>query len=841
MELFKLFGTIALNNAEANRGIDETSEKARGASGDVKGLADESEQTESKMGKAFSKIGSAAVKVGKTIAVGLAAAGTAVVAVGKQAVEAYADYEQLTGGVETLFKDSADTVIANSQKAYKTAGMSANEYMETVTGFSASLLQSLGGDTVAAAEKADMAIIDMSDNANKMGTDIEAIQTAYAGFSKQNFTMLDNLKLGYGGTKEEMERLLEDATKLSGIEYDISSYADIVDAIHVVQTEMGITGTTAKEASTTISGSISSAKAAWQNLLVGLADDTQDLDVLINNFFDSIVTVGDNIIPRIGIVLNGITGLIQKLAPKIIQAIPGIMQQVLPSVVQGATALLTAFVGILPELAKMILDILPDLIAALEEVFKGIVDALPKLVEAIAQALPTLIPQLITAIIDMVVYLMEHFSEIIQPIIEALPDIIISIVDAIIDNLPALIEGLVSLVLGIVEALPDIIMGIIDALPTIIEKIITGLIECLPQLIEGAIQLIIALITHLPEIIMGLIEAIPKIIEAIVTALINAAPALFEGFAKIFGGAWEVIQNVFSAVGEWFGEIFSAAWEAIKSAWSAVSDFFSGIWDGIVGIFESVGEWFGDIFSGAWDAITSVWDAVTGFFSGIWDGIVGVFEGVGEWFGNIFQGAWDAITGIFSGIGDWFKGIFDGLVNIVKTPINWIIDGINVLIDGLNMLSFDIPDWVPIVGGKHFGFDIDHIAHLAEGGIVEGLTPAVVGEDGAEAIVPLENNTGWIKRVATQLHEITIKQPMDAKDIAANTGIIQTFKTEVGDRIKNLEGLVSRILDTLLQWFPELLEAFDVQLLLDGDTVVAELTPKVDRELGMIIKRKERG
>ena len=841
MELFKLFGTIALNNAEANRGIDETSEKAKGASDDVKGLADESEQTESKMGKVFSKIGSAAAKVGKTIAVGLAAAGAAVVGVGKKALDSYADYEQLVGGVETLFKDNADTVIANSQRAYQTAGMSANDYMETVTGFSASLLQSLGGDTEAAAKKADMAIIDMSDNANKMGTSIESIQTAYQGFAKQNYTMLDNPKLGYGGTKEEMERLLEDATKLSGVEYDISSYADIVDAIHVVQTEMGITGTTAKEASSTISGSISAAKASWQNLLTGLADDTQDLDVLVNNFFESIVTVGDNIIPRIGIVLNGITGLIQKLAPKIISAIPGIMQQVLPSVVQGATALLQAFVGVLPDLARMILGVLPDLIEALETVFKGIVDALPDLIEAIAQALPTLIPQLITAIIDMVVYLMEHFSEIIQPIIEALPDIIISIVDAMIDNLPALIEGLISLVLGIVEAIPDIIMGLIDALPTIIEKVITGLLNCIPQLIEGVIQLVIALVTHLPEIIMGLIEAIPKIIEAIVTALINAAPALFEGFAKIFGGAWEVIQNVFSAVGEWFSEVFSAAWEGIKSAWSAVGDFFSGIWDGIVGIFSAVGEWFGDIFSGAWDAITSVWDAVTGFFSGIWDGIVNVFSGVGEWFDNIFQGAWDAITGIFSGIGEWFSNVFDGLVNIVKAPINWIIDGINVLIDGLNMLSFDIPDWVPIVGGRHFGFDISHIAHLAEGGVVEGLTPLVAGEDGAEAIVPLENNTGWINRVATQLHEITIKQPMDARDIAANTGIIQTFKTEVGDRIKNLETLVSRILDTLLQWFPELLEAFDVQLLLDGDTVVAELTPKVDRELGMIIKRKERG
>lgn len=841
MELFKLFGTIALNNAEANRGIDETSEKAKGASDDVKGLADESEQTEGRMGKVFSKIGSAAAKVGKTIAVGLAAAGAAVVGVGKKALDSYADYEQLVGGVETLFKDSADTVIANSQKAYQTAGMSANDYMETVTGFSASLLQSLGGDTVAAAEKADMAIIDMSDNANKMGTSIESIQTAYQGFAKQNFTMLDNLKLGYGGTKEEMERLLEDATKLSGIEYDISSYADIVDAIHVVQTEMGITGTTAKEASSTISGSISAAKASWQNLLTGLADDTQDLDGLVNNFFESIVTVGDNIIPRIGIVLNGITGLIQKLAPKIISAIPGIMEQILPSVIQGATALLNAFVGILPELATMILDILPDLISALETVFEGIVDALPKLVEAIASALPTLIPQLVTAIIDMVVYLMENISDIIQPIIDNLPDIIISIVDALIDNLPSLIDGLISLVLGIVEAIPDIIMGLIDALPTIIEKVITGLIECIPQLIEGLITLVIQLVIHLPEIIIGLIEAIPKIIEAIVNALIEAGPKIWDAMSQIFSGAWEGIQNIFSSVGEWFSGVFTSAWEGIKNIWNVVVEWFSGIWDGIVGVFSSVGEWFGDIFSGAWDAITNVWNAVTGFFSGIWDGIVNVFSGVGEWFGNIFQGAWDAITGIFSGIGDWFSNVFDGLVNIVKAPINWIIDGINVLIDGLNMLSFDIPDWVPIVGGQHFGFDISHIAHLAEGGVVEELTPFVAGDDGAEAIVPLENNTGWINRVATQLHEITIKQPMDARDIAANTGIIQTFKTEVGDRIKNLETLVSRILDTLLQWFPELLEAFDVQLLLDGDTVVAELTPKVDRELGMIIKRKERG
>ena len=209
MEVFKLLGTIAVNNSDANNAIDETSDKA--------------EKSEGKMSSAFGKIGKAAVKFGKVAAVAIGAVATGLSAMVKSAVSDYADYEQLVGGVETLFKESADTVITNAANAYKTAGMSANEYMETVTSFSASLLQSLGNDTVAAASKADMAITDMSDNANKMGTDMEAIQNAYQGFAKQNYTMLDNLKLGYGGTRSEMERLLEDATQLSGVEFDINS------------------------------------------------------------------------------------------------------------------------------------------------------------------------------------------------------------------------------------------------------------------------------------------------------------------------------------------------------------------------------------------------------------------------------------------------------------------------------------------------------------------------------------------------------------------------------------------------------------------------------------------
>lgn len=844
MELFKLFGTIALKNEEANRGIDETSDKAKGARKDVEDFGDEGTKTESKLGSAFSKIGSAAAKVGKVIGVGMLAAGGAVVAVGKKALDSYADYEQLVGGVETLFEDLSYDVIENSKVAYKTAGLSANDYLETVMGFSASLNQSLQkseGNIARSAELSNQIIIDMSDNANKMGSDMESIQNAYNGFAKQNYTMLDNLKLGYGGTKEEMQRLLEDAEKLSGIKYDISSFADIAEAIHVVQTEMGITGTTAKEASTTIQGSIQSAKSAWQNLITGLADDNANLDELVNNFFNSIVTVGENIIPRISVILNGITGLIQKLAPKIIEALPGVLNTLLPEVVKGAQALLQAFVSVLPQLVKLIMDLMPDIIKAFQSIFKAIVDALPQLIDSIVSALPTLIPQIITALIDMVVYLLEHIGEILQPIIEALPDIIVAIVTALMDNLPTLIEGLISFILAIVEAIPQIIMGLIEALPTIIEKVITGLIECLPQLIEGLIELVIQLVIHLPEIIIGLIEAIPKIVVSVAQALVEAGPKIWEAFTEIFSKAWTKIQEIFTPVAEWFSNMFSKAWEGIQAIWNNVVSFFQGIWQGICNAFSAVGDWFKGVFEGAWNGIKSIWEGVTGFFKGIWDGIVGIFSGVGEWFSNIWNAAVSGVKNAWNGIKEWFSNLWDGIWNVIKTPINWIIGAINAIIDGLNMISIDIPDWVPLIGGQHWGFSLDHIAELAEGGVVDRPTPAIFGERGAEAVVPLENNTGWINRIAKQIHQFSVEDGTDARALTSNGGFMAAIRTEIGDRIKSLESIVARILEELQEFFPELLDAFDVQIVLDDGTLVAELTPKIDRELGAIRKRKERG
>ena len=372
------------------------------------------DQASSQVETIGSKLKGGLVTAAKVGAAAVAAAGTAIVAIGKQAIEQYAEYEQLVGGVETLFKQSSDTVMKYAENAYKTAGLSANKYMSTVTSFSASLLQSLGGDTEAAAKYADMAITDMSDNANKMGTSMEMIQNAYQGFAKQNYTMLDNLKLGYGGTKEEMQRLLEDAEKISGIEYDISSYADIVDAIHVVQTEMEITGTTAKEASTTIQGSLASMKGAWQNLLTGVADDNANFEVLVSNFVDSLVGVGANIIPRINIVIQGLTQLITEASQTIIPLAVETLLQNLPAIVSAGMDLIMALVNGILDNIDLLIDCTLELI---DVVVNKLIENLPKLIDggirliiALGRGLIEAIPQLVDKIPEIITAIIEGFA-----------------------------------------------------------------------------------------------------------------------------------------------------------------------------------------------------------------------------------------------------------------------------------------------------------------------------------------------------------------------------------------------------------------------------------------------
>lgn len=398
-----------------------------------------------------------AAKIGKVAAAGVAAATAGVAALTKEAMAQYAEYEQLVGGVETLFKENADTVMGYAENAYKTAGLSSNEYMNTVTSFSASLLQSLDNDTAQAAEKANLAITDMADNANKMGTAMESIQNAYQGFAKQNYTMLDNLKLGYGGTKEEMERLLEDAGKLSGIKYDISSFSDIVDAIHVVQTELGITGTTAKEAATTIQGSINATKSAWANLLTGIASENADVEQLVNNLVDSASTAAENIMPRIEQILSGVGDLVAKIAPTVAEKIPQLISDVLPE-------LLRAGMDALAGVAQGIGDALPTLIQCA-------LDAILTFAKGLSQSVPQMFPAVIEIITELAATLLDNIDK----IIEAADGIIIALIDGLIQGIPALAKAVPKLAVAIIKALTKLALNFADAGKSIVENILNGL------------------------------------------------------------------------------------------------------------------------------------------------------------------------------------------------------------------------------------------------------------------------------------------------------------------------------------------------------------------------------
>ena len=446
-------------------------------------------------GAGLKKLGGAIVTAVKV------AAGAAIT---KMAVDSYADYEQLTGGIETLYKDSADAVLANAQQAFRTAGMSANEYMETVMQFSGSLLQSVGGDTVKAAQMADMALRDMSDNANKMGTDIERLQDAYRGFARGQYTMLDNLSLGYGGTRSEMERLLADAEAISGIHYDISNYADVVDAIHVIQTEMGITGTTAEEAASTISGSWGMLKASWENLLVSLAGGGDDIDTAVKAVFDSLLTWLGNIGPRILETVQGI-----------IAAIPSVIETAWPVVRDSFMSFVEETFG------SDMADKVRDVFNTLHGVFERLGEKLGELGSVVQS---TLLPAL------------QGAWEVIAPFIEEMAPKVMSVIETILGGVIDVATGITEHVSALIEAVTPMLQGILDTVSNIFDGIKTT--------IEGVVGFVVSLVT-------GDFEGMASSLSTIWDGIKSTIKAAIDGAKDAVKSAIDKIKGFFSFEFKW--------------------------------------------------------------------------------------------------------------------------------------------------------------------------------------------------------------------------------------------------------------------------------------------------
>ena len=772
MEVFKILGRIAVSNEDANEKIEETGDKA--------------EKTSNKISSVFGNIGKLALKAAKVAVIATTAVATGIAGITAKAVSEYADYEQLVGGVETLFKDSSDKVVEYANNAYKTAGLSANEYMDTVTSFSASLLQGLGGDTEKAAETANLAITDMSDNANKMGTDMASIQNAYQGFAKQNYTMLDNLKLGYGGTASEMARLINDSGVLGDTmtvtadNVNSVSFDKMIEAIHVVQTDMGITGTTAKEAATTIQGSIGMMKSAWTNLLTGMADPSQDMGVLINNLVDSVMAVADNLVPRIADTLprivTGISSLAQKLAPYI----PPLIEQILPSLIQGATSLLSELVNNLPGILETLLpgiggELGQTLTSALQSIFGTLQAILPtilslvntllppllQIVQTILPPLTNLINMLLPPIVQIVSQILPILISILQPVLELLQPIL-DLLNPIINLILMILDPLMELINMILPPLVEVISLISEEILEVLKPILEWFCEMLEITLEAAIIAIMAVINNCRESFSMAWKGIKKVW--------NAAPAFFKGI-------WNGIKSAFAAVGKFFKGIFTTAWNGIKSVWSAVTGFFSGIWNGIKGIFSAVGTWFSDIFGKAWAGIKNAFSPMVNFFSSTWQKIKNIFSKVGT---AIADGLKGAVTSAVNAILSKATGIINGFIRAINSAISILNKIPKVSISRIDEL--DAPQ-------------------LAEGGVLKRGQVGILEGNGAEAVVPLEKNTGWIKKVA--------------EDMAEATGGAATGDSESLKVLYKILEIIRHIDDNMYEWILTALTE-GVRLKLDG-------------------------
>lgn len=772
--------------------IIDTELDSSGAKDGIKGLSSSIASSAGGAVKSIAKIGTAA----------MAAGATATAALVKSSVDAYASYEQLRGGIETLFgaggqsaKEYAKSVgkstdeakkdyqqlmnaqniaLKNADKAYNTAGMSANDYMETVTSFAASLKQSTKNETEAA-KSANQIVIDMSDNANKMGTDMTMIQNAYNGFAKQNYTMLDNLKLGYGGTKTEMQRLLKDAEKLSGQKYELGNFKDMAEAIHVVQTEMGITGTTAKEASTTIEGSVNSAKAAWTNLVSGMSQDNADMDKLINEFIESVGVAAGNILPRVETALGGVGSLIEKLLPVIVDAIPDVIENLLPkllasgtnivlTLVQGIAAAIPSLLKVLNQLLNIVLEKIPNLYNSLSEFFSGdgassimnmVLTLVNQLATALIGSLPTIldaainyltqvllfitgqIPNIVSTVVSIIPALVDGLLQAIPTLIQAIPPIIDALVNGLLACIPNIIDTGVKLITALVDNLSEIINTIVAVIPEIITNLVNAIQDHLPDIIDAGVELIGALVDNLPEIINTIVEAIPPLITALLNGLFDCIPDIVDAGFKLITALVDALPQIIitivkaipKIIAGIIGALVGAIPKIIATGFKLLISIIKNLPQIIAKIITAIPAIIKALIDGFGDYLSDMADIGLNLIKGLWNGI----KNAGAWLR-------DKISGFFGGVVDSIKDFFG-----IASPSKLMRDQVGKFIaqgiwvgfnkeDPMDQINRDIrygmkklDTTMALSGGYYSGIDYDKIAQATTDAFVDANIGVSVG------------------------------------------------------------------------------------------------------------------
>ncbi len=659
--LFDLSAKISLDTSDYERGISNVMTKARGMA---------------------SGVGTALATIGKVGGVALGAAATGVGALTKSAIDSYGEFEQLAGGVNKLFGDeAAQTIMRYAIGAYETAGLSANEYMQQATSFSASLINSLGGDTQKAAELADVAMRSMSDNWNTFGTDVSAVQSAYQGFAKQNYTMLDNLKLGYGGTKTEMERLIDDANAYAeslGESGDLSidSFADVVQAIELVQKKQNIYGTTSKEAATTIQGSIGMTKASWQNFVTALGNSEADVGYFMDNLISSIGTTAQNILPVVRTALSGISSMIGELAPMIATELPGLITDIVPPLVTAAGQILIA----------------------------------------LGQGLMENAPVLMQSAIDLILQFADYLAENADSIVDGAVTLIITLMNGLVENAPKLASAAIRVVTSFANAIIRNAPKLFESVKQAIRNVLTDVFG----VDESTADSFIGVLQTIWDTVSNIIDSIKGAFDTVGTALsdldINWSE-IWNGIGSVISTVGDGICVVITAVGDaiawvidWLQDLGTEAntegtflndlWTGIQDAFGAAVEFIQTAWDTFVAWFQekielvqSVFAWLREQMDTEGSTIALIWDSIQSTIETVITVITDIFTALTAFLQGDFEGAWNAIQDAIGAVWDNIKTQVTNAINIVKNTLSSVMDTIKTNIsDKWNTIKTNVSD-----------------------------------------------------------------------------------------------------------------------------------------------------
>lgn len=766
MELFKLLGTIMVDNSKANQSIDDTTDKAKESGEVIQDTADKAERSGSRWGNALSKVGSAAVKCGQVVASGLAAGAAALGALTVKALSAAGDLEQNMGGSEAVFKDHAKKMQDAAGEAYKNMGLSASDFLGTANKMGA-LFQGAGFGIEESATMSADAMQRAADVASIMGIDTASAMEAIAGAAKGNFTMMDNLGVAMNDTTLNAYAMSKGIDKTT---QDMTNQEKIGLAMEMFMEKTAYAaGNYAKE-NETLAGSLGTAKAAMQNFLSGAGT----ADQVVSSFTNA----GKVIVKNIQSLFPGlVTGLIE-IVNQLLPMIPPMLEQLLPGLISGAQSLLNGLVALLPSLISMLTtSALPPLLTGIVSVINAIISALPSVVQAICAALPTLLPQLITGLVSVIVTLCSNFAQIIQPIIDYLPQIIVAVVTALVQNLPTLLMGVGQLIMGIVRAIPQLLSALWQAITTLASNFAKTLFGKIGQWIR---------------------QLFPK-----------SADNIFKVLATIKDGftVWiNTIKAIFSVVVSIISRPFKIAWEGIKLVWNNVVAYFKMIWENIKTIFSVVDSVLSGDFKGAWEGIKKIFSNVGGFF-------LQVVRNVGKAFANVWK--------------------------IITDPFRKARDGVKKIVDSIKGFFTNLKLRFPKIPLPHFSITP---SGWKVGDLLKGVKPKLGIEWYAKAMNnPMVMTQPTVFGYNPHTGKLMGGGERGSEVVAGTNSLMGMISAAVAEQNSATVYYLQKLVNILVGFCPQVLEAMERDIVLDSGEMVAALAVPMDRELGRIQARKERG